>query len=205
MWNKAKPVLKYMYALGVTLMMAYMAWFFYDFNSALWFRLFELGSIQIFALVVGNLGILAAIAATGIALKNLDNKFLEWKLFKSNINFVPLDHLSLRFFFAPLMLFNFPLLAFIEEFIFRDGLGHWPTVTAWDVIWRSVVFGLIHCLGGVKIRSGLVLILAGFYLSIVYIMGGLEMATIFHFHYNTLAILFIFIQWAKTKKNPFHD
>lgn len=205
MWDKVKPRLKYAYALSLTALMAYLSWIAYGFNYIFWNHLFSADLLQHFALIVGNLGLMAAIAGTILFLRNLNYRFLEWRLLHININFVPLEYKSLRFIFIPAIFYNFPLFAFIEEYIFRDGLGMWPTVTAWDVVWRSVVFGLIHCVGGVTIRSGLALTLAGLAFSVIYLMSGLGMATLFHFHYNTLAFTFMLIQWIKTKKLPFNE
>ncbi|HEU0085735.1 MAG TPA: hypothetical protein VFQ59_02130 [Candidatus Paceibacterota bacterium] len=64
----------------------------------------------------------------------------------------------LPFLFFLLFLVAIPLLAHLEEKIFRKGNHKWP-----DIIKQSVVFGLIHCLVGISLAAGIALIGTGFF------------------------------------------
>lgn len=75
-------------------------------------------------------------------------------------------HLLIRasgFVFFALIVYLIPFIAGIEESFFRKGYVRWP-----EIIRQSIKFGLVHCLAGVPLASGIALILPGLYFGWVY-------------------------------------
>ncbi|MFW5703344.1 MAG: type II CAAX prenyl endopeptidase Rce1 family protein [Patescibacteria group bacterium] len=66
----------------------------------------------------------------------------------------------------------------------------WPTS---GLIFRSVIFGLAHLVGGVSIGVALMIILMGLILSYEYRQNGLDRAVAMHTAYNWINIILAFI------------
>jgi hypothetical protein len=84
-----------------------------------------------------------------------------------------------------------PKLAQLEEELFRQG-----TKGIKSAIKRSIAFGLIHCLMGVSIATGLALSIAGMWFTYQYFRGGVRLSTAYHTAWNlfilaTLAALLL--------------
>ena len=69
----------------------------------------------------------------------------------------------LPFMFILFLLVAMPFWARNEEKSFREGNYEWP-----DIIKESIVFGLVHCLMGVPLGAGIVLIGVGFFYACKY-------------------------------------
>ena len=105
-----------------------------------------------------------------------------------NVGISPLHIPYFGLFFTLLILVNVPYMALIEEMIFREGTKSWP-----DAIWRSLVFGLCHCLMGIPIGAGLAMSVAGMWFSYHYMLGGVEESALHHGAYNTMLFSCIFL------------
>jgi hypothetical protein len=132
-------------------------------------------------------------------LKALDWSWLEWSPWhvKSNLALLPLKH---KFLWGPygLMLGAcMPLLALIEEAIFRNGTNGWVR----GVLWGAVAFGLFHLLSCVSIRMTLYLTLVGAILVQVYMLDGLMAVFVVHACYNLLALTLLIVE-VHVKRAP---
>lgn len=107
---------------------------------------------------------------------------------KANLNHLVLFHPRLRYITIPLVLWNLPLIAAIEEYVFRHGFGIWPTLSWPDAAWRSIAFGLMHLLGGVSLRVCLIMWIGGMWLSRCYFSGGFFLATEAHLIYDLIVL-----------------
>lgn len=85
--------------------------------------------------------------------------------------------------FAALLFLALPLLAELEEQIFREGTRNWP-----HGIVRSVVFGLIHTAAGVSLAAGFALIIAGLWFTYQYFKGGVSRSTSYHIAWNVTLV-----------------
>ncbi len=75
-------------------------------------------------------------------------------------------HLLIRaggFVFFAAVVYLLPFIVAVEEDFFRKGHVRWPAIVR-----QSVKFGLVHCLVGIPIASGVALILPGLYFGWVY-------------------------------------
>ncbi len=81
--------------------------------------------------------------------------------------------------FLVLLALNVPRLAKNEERIFRQGVRDPKTA-----IWKSVQFGLVHCLIGVPLAAGIALIIPGLFWSWLYTKGGIRLTTAWHALHN---------------------
>ncbi len=86
--------------------------------------------------------------------------------------------------FAILLFLNLPRLARYEEDAFRRGTKDWK-----DGAWRSLKFGLLHCLVGVPLGFGLALGLGGLWFTYHYFRGGVRQSTAVHTLYNATLLL----------------
>ena len=89
--------------------------------------------------------------------------------------------------FLILLLLNMPRLAQREEEIFREGTKNWL-----HGIWKSLTFGLVHCLVGVPLGVGFALSIGGLWFTYQYFKGGVPLSTLHHATYN-LIIAFVFL------------
>lgn len=109
----------------------------------------------------------------------------------------------LAFIFMMVLLAYLPFIAHLEEKWFRNGHYRWSGIIA-----QSIWFGLIHCLVGVSLGVGIVIIGVGLFLACKYrktylreieIHGcksharkeALLVSTTYHTFYNTIAVLTI--------------
>lgn len=99
--------------------------------------------------------------------------------------------------FLVLLFLNLPRLARTEEEWFRRGTKNWL-----DGCWRSLKFGLVHCLVGVPIGYGLALGLGGIWFTYHYFKGGVRRSTMVHTMYNAtlvmlLAVFLVLMMWPQ--------
>jgi hypothetical protein len=125
-------------------------------------------------------------------LKALDRGWLEWSPWhvKSNFALLPLKN---KWIWAPYGLLLgacMPLLAFLEEVIFRSGTTNWVK----GALWGALAFGLLHVLSLVSVRMTLYLVLVGAILVQVYMLDGLLAVFVVHACYNLLALTLLVVE-----------
>lgn len=82
-----------------------------------------------------------------------------------------------------MMLMNLPVIATLEEFIFREGTTGWL-----DAVWRSALFGLAHFATNLPAGAALSIGLVGMWFSHWYLIGGIELSSAAHFSYILLIL-----------------
>lgn len=82
-----------------------------------------------------------------------------------------------------LMVLNLPIIATLEEFIFREGTADWS-----DAVWRSVLFGFAHLATNLPVAAALAVAMVGLWFSHWYMMGGIELSSSAHFSYILLIL-----------------
>jgi len=119
----------------------------------------------------------------------------------------------LPFMFFLLFLVAVPFMAQIEEKIFRKGHYEWP-----DMVKMSVVFGLIHCVVGVPLASGIALIGSGLFYAHKYRKSFLSeldkhgnweraeeeamlVSTTYHTLYNSVLVVILIVLLVITSLN----
>ncbi len=125
-------------------------------------------------------------------LKALDWRWLEWSPWRVKANFVLLP-LKRKWLWAPYGLLLgacMPLLALVEEVIFRNGTTNWVE----GALWGALAFGLLHLLSFVTVRMALYLTLVGAVLVEVYMLDGLMAAFVVHACYNLLALTLLIVE-----------
>ncbi len=125
-------------------------------------------------------------------LKALDWRWLEWSPWHVKANFVLLP-LKNKWLWAPYGLLLgacMPLLALVEEVIFRSGTANWVR----GALWGALAFGLLHLLSFVTVRMTLYLILVGAILVQVYMLDGLLAVFVVHACYNLLALTLLIVE-----------
>lgn len=143
------------------------------------------------AMLAQAVGIVALMAVLSGLVARVDRKFRPRDIVLANLNFHFLFRRWLRWPFAALLLWNLPVLAMLEEFIFRHGLGQWPTHGAGDVLVRSVGFGLVHTVASLNLRGGITQAVLGFWFSYQYLGGSgdpLAHASTAHFLVDFVAL-----------------
>jgi len=194
---------KLTYSLGLSGLLLYCAVANFDLNREFWTAIVRLPSRTLWLLSLGALMLVSLIIAITGRLERVPSSMLGWRLFQTNINFIPMHYRWLRWPFLALLLFQLPTLAFTEEAIFRAGWLHYPTTNWFDGFWRSLGFGLAHILSGSPLRVCLALTLGGLWFTHVYLVSGLEMATAAHTLYNAFAFTYVLSRWRLTGKDPF--
>jgi hypothetical protein len=86
-------------------------------------------------------------------------------------------------FVTVLLVANLPIIANLEEFIFRNGTIGWQSA-----VFRSLLFGLAHLTANVPIGACLAVSLTGFWFTYWYFQGNLEMAAKMHFGYILIVV-----------------
>lgn len=143
-------------------------------------------------------------------LKSLDKRWLEWSLFgaKANITVMPFGlkkrtGAAIAVVYTLLLLFSVPLIAYIEEWMFRDMVGNWFTsgksyspratviLAGLALVWAGLVFGMVHMFALVTVRMGLCLSVFGAVLLGLYMVVGLWGVAAFHITHNL-----VFIAWV---------
>lgn len=180
--------------------------FFFDFsNGRFWMTLWSTSWRQTGLLVLTSVAVILSMNVPDALMKRMGNRVLEWRLFSRNINFLPLDYPLLRVPFVILLYFNLPMLAFLEEYIFRNGFDRFPVQNWEDVFWRSVLFGLVHLISGCRMRECLAIIVGGIWFGYQFMLGGLAAATLAHFACNAIELTYMLAKWTITRRNPFID
>jgi hypothetical protein len=140
-------------------------------------------------------------------LMSFNIRWLEWSLFgtKANISVTPLNlkqrkHIGIVVVYTLLLLYSVPLVAYIEEWLFRGMVGAWFTsgesysplstaiLTGLALVWAGLVFGMVHMFALVTVRMGLCLSVFGAALLGIYLVAGLWGAVAFHITHNLVVI-----------------
>ena len=124
--------------------------------------------------------------------KALGWRWLEWSPWHVQANFTLLP-LKNRWLWAPyalLLAICMPLLAFIEEAIFRNGTTGWVR----GLLWGAIAFGIFHLLSLVSVRMVIYLTLLGAALVAVYMQDGLLAAFVVHAVYNLLVLALLIVE-----------
>jgi len=113
--------------------------------------------------------------------------------------FFIIEKISSAFIFVlyAFFLFLLPKVAYMEEYIFRRGKN-----SVRQVLLSNFIFGMVHCIVGVQLWVGLVLIVFGLLLSLKYIFeyrknedryDAMLASTSLHGKYNTIVVSLIII------------
>ena len=103
----------------------------------------------------------------------------------TNLLFLPIRVKWFGEFFLILLFMNIPMIAYMEEYIFRSGTEDWT-----DGWIRSILFGLVHCIAGTPVCAAFLLPFVGLWLTHHYFRGGTKRSTLYHTVYNMVAIGF---------------
>jgi hypothetical protein len=124
--------------------------------------------------------------------KALHWRWLEWSPWHVQANFamLPLKNEWLWAPYALLLAICMPLLAFIEEAIFRNGTTGWVR----GLLWGAIAFGVFHLLSLVSVRMVIYLTLLGAVLVAVYMQDGLLAAFVVHAVYNLLVLALLIVE-----------
>lgn len=142
--------------------------------------------------VIGlNALVLAATAATALVLfalfPALDRSWLYLLPgtggHAGNLGLMPMQIKYFGIAFLVLFAVSIPDLARSEEMRYRRGTKTWR-----QGVWRSLRFGLAHCVVGVPLYGGLALAVAGLWFTFQYFRGGVEGSTLHHATYNWIVI-----------------
>jgi hypothetical protein len=106
----------------------------------------------------------------------------------TNIQFLPAKIKYFGLLFVVILGINLPLLAQLEEQLFRQGTRSWS-----HGVVLSLFFGLVHCLVGVSLGIGLAQSIVGLWLTHQYFVGGIELATAHHTTYNLILVSILFV------------
>lgn len=93
--------------------------------------------------------------------------------------------------FALLLFINLPSLALFEEKTFRLGTLTWA-----EGMWRSLAFGLVHCLVGIPLAAGLAISILGLWCTYHYFQGGVHQAAAHHATYNMILVAVLVLATA---------
>lgn len=196
---------KVAYSLALSGLLLYCACVNFRLNLDFWHAISRLDSDALVRLTTGA-GILVTfvILITG-RLERVPSSMLGWRLFRTNINFIPMHFRWLRWPFLALLLFQLPTLAFTEEALFRAGWLKYPTTNWFDGFWRSLGFGFAHILSGSRVRVCIALVFGGLWFNHIYLTAGLDEATAAHTVYNVFAFAYVLGRWALSGKDPYRD
>jgi hypothetical protein len=155
-----------------------------------------------FPILIQNVLVIGVTAAVGLSLRHffptLDRSWLYllpgFHGGASNLSVLPLHIKYFGIAFLLLFAVSIPKWARSEEKSYREGTRNWR-----QGIWRSIRFGLSHCVGGVPLYAGLALTIGGLWFTLQYFRGGTEHSTLHHAAYNwiiTLAALAAVTLWS---------
>jgi len=102
-----------------------------------------------------------------------------------------------------LLYFNLPVLAWVEEQVFRHDMIMHGTSGIYDALWRSALFGVLHVVAGAKLKTAFPLTIGGLWFSWQYLYGGVETATLAHLAMNCTGLTIMLVSWWRTGKSPF--
>lgn len=178
-------------------------------NEEAWMTLFRRSSWRwestYPAVFLQAMGVVALMGVLSHLLQRVDRNFDARGLVRANVNFRPLYHRVWRWPFMVLMLWNLPLLAMLEEFIFRHGGLGWsgPIETSADVLIRTLAFGAFHGLMTWNWRGGIMQSTLGFWFSYEYLAAltdKLGAASTAHFLVDLLILAPVFLAVALNGK-----
>lgn len=113
------------------------------------------------------------------------SRVMNWSVFKIDVN-LNLIGIVIPFvgpIYGALLVLVLPVAVFIEEWFFRYGTLDW--IDAWH---RSVVFGFVHVLAGLKVVDGILIGFLGLLLSGLYFAGGLHLAWVSHLGFDLIGM-----------------
>jgi len=194
---------KFVYSVALLTVLMFGGYFWYWLNRRFWTALFDITPGQVGTVVIASALMVPWLDRMDHRFDRFGLKWLDWSVFSRNINFVPMDYKLFRVPFLVLLYFNLPVLAWIEEQIFRHDMIMHPTAGLWDAVWRSALFGILHVLAGAKLKTALPLTVGGLWFSWQYMYGGLEEATLAHLAMNCTGLTIMLVAWLRTGKNPF--
>lgn len=100
-----------------------------------------------------------------------------------NLGLIPTQIKYFGIAFLLLFAVSIPDLARSEELRYRRGTKGWR-----QGLWRSLRFGLVHCVVGVPLYAGLALTVGGLWFTLQYFRGGVEGSTLHHATYNWILV-----------------
>ncbi len=142
--------------------------------------------------VIGlNMLVLAATVAAGLSLLYLFPALDRSWLYllpgtgghAGNLGLMPMQIKYFGIVFLLLFAVSIPDLARSEEVRYRKGTKNWR-----QGVWRSLRFGLAHCVVGVPLYGGLALTVGGLWFTLQYFRGGVEGSTLHHATYNWIVV-----------------
>jgi hypothetical protein len=101
----------------------------------------------------------------------------------TNVAVMPLRYRCVAPIFLAILALSLPELAWDEEITYRRGTRDWR-----HAIFRSLRFGLAHCVVGVPLFVGLALTLPGLWFTHQYFRGGVERSATHHAAYNLVVL-----------------
>lgn len=155
-------------------------------------------------IVIQNVTVVIAIAAICFGLLKAF-PFLEWSWFSLfsrsdentdqvaersgiNIHLLPAEVKYFGPVFLIILMLNLPHWAYMEEVWFRQDTISWG-----HGVYRSLVFGMVHCLVGVPLAAGLSISVCGLWFTYQYFLGGVELSTLHHTTYNLILVSLLFV------------
>jgi hypothetical protein len=144
---------------------------------------------------LSNLPIQVLTIAAGFTLNSVVGLKWGWTSFlhsdgsTSNVNMIGLQYAWFAPVFALLLIVALPLLANLEEEMFRVG-----TKGIKSALKRSLIFGLVHMIAGVSLGYALALTIPGLWFTYQYKKGGLARSSAYHLAWNlTLVSLLLLL------------
>lgn len=201
--GRLRRIGKFIYSAALMGVLAYGGYSLYDLNLRNWSVFFDLRPGRMAVVALASMLMIPWIDRFDEWLKSRGWFWTEWSVFSRNINFVPMDYSAFRIPFVVLLFFNLPVLAWIEEKIFRGDWVIHETSGFTDALWRSAVFSLLHVVSGTKLRTVLPLMFCGMWFSWNYLYDGIGMATMAHLAMNVAGLTTMLVSWLRTGKNPF--
>ena len=148
------------------------------------------------SVLVQNLFVIAATVAVGLTLLQLFPALDRSWLYllpgagdhAGNLGLMPVQIKYFGIAFLLLFAVSVPELARREETRYRRGTRDWR-----HGVWRSLRFGLAHCVVGVPLYGGLALTVGGLWFTFQYFRGGVEGSTLHHATYNWIIVSVAFV------------
>jgi hypothetical protein len=127
-------------------------------------------------------------------LESLQWKWLEWSPFakKANAIYAPIGRKWLGWPYLGALIFCMPLMAYIEEVIFRQMASQLGLPML--LLVSGPVFGLIHITSGVTVRMSIYLSLVGLIFAGAFLATGLAGAFLLHASYNMFAVTWVMFE-----------
>jgi hypothetical protein len=134
--------------------------------------------------------------AFNMKLQSLNRRWLEWSPFhvKSNVALLPIRWRWVWLPYSLLLAFCMPLLALLEEWLFRSGTTNWVH----GLLWGTLAFGAFHLFSLVSVRMTIYLMLVGAVFVELYMLEGIVAVFVLHAVYNLAALVLT----VATRKRP---